>query len=240
MAYAFLLYRRNKLLREEAEKRLAAIREFTDLGSGFKIAMRDLEIRGAGNLLGAEQHGHMEAVGYDLYCKMLNEAVRHLKGESQEEDFATTMDLNVDAFIPDSYIPNEYQKLDIYKRIAAIENEEEMEDMVEELIDRFGDIPKKVMKLLEVANLKSLAHSVYITAVEQKGDQYSFTMYEQAKVHPERIPELLKKYNGNLTLRTEGAPCFIYQEKKRNLKQKEKDALVVVKNVLNSMKALLE
>lgn len=105
--------------------------------------MRDLEIRGAGNLLGAEQHGHMEAVGYDLYCKMLNEAVKHLKGEMEEETFNTTMDLNVDAYIPDSYIPNEYQKLDIYKRVAAIENEEEMEDMLEELIDRFGDIPKR-------------------------------------------------------------------------------------------------
>ena len=106
--------------------------------------MRDLEIRGAGNLLGAEQHGHMEAVGYDLYCKMLNEAVKQLKGEMEEEEtFTTTMDLNVDAFIPASYIPNEYQKLDVYKRIAAIENREEMEDMTEELIDRFGDIPKK-------------------------------------------------------------------------------------------------
>ena len=102
------------MLKEVAEKRLAAIREFTDLGSGFKIAMRDLEIRGAGNLLGAEQHGHMEAVGYDLYCKMLNEAVKQLKGEMEEEEtFTTTMDLNVDAFIPASYIPNEYQKLDV-------------------------------------------------------------------------------------------------------------------------------
>ena len=107
MAYAFLLYRKDKLLKEIAEKRLAAIREFTDLGSGFKIAMRDLEIRGAGNLLGAEQHGHMEAVGYDMYCKMLNEAVKHLKGELSEEDtFTTALDVNVDAYIPDSYIMN--------------------------------------------------------------------------------------------------------------------------------------
>lgn len=240
MAYAFLLYRRNKLLKEEAEKRLAAIREFTDLGSGFKIAMRDLEIRGAGNLLGAEQHGHMEAVGYDLYCKMLNDAVRYLKGETEDEEFATTMDLNVDAFIPDSYISNEYQKLDIYKRIAAIENEEEMEDMVEELIDRFGDIPKRVMKLLEVAGLKALAHSVYVTSVEQKGEQFTFTMYEKAKVHPERIPELLKSYQGDLTFRAEETPGFIYEKKRKNPKEKDKDALAVVKNVLNSMKALLE
>ena len=240
MAYAFLMYQRNKLLREEAEKRLAAIREFTDLGSGFKIAMRDLEIRGAGNLLGAEQHGHMEAVGYDMYCKMLNEAVRTLKGEAEDEGFTTTMDLNVDAFIPDSYIPNEYQKFDIYKRIAAIENEEEMEDMTEELIDRYGDIPRKVMKLLEVATLKALAHSVYVTAVEQKGEQYIFTMYEKAKVRPEKIPELIQQYKGDLTFKPEEPPVFIYEEKKKNRKAKAVDALVVVKNVLNAMKALLD
>ena len=134
--------------------------------------MRDLEIRGAGNLLGAEQHGHMEAVGYDLYCKMLNEAVKHLKGEVEEEPYTTTVDLNVDAYIPASYIPNEYQKLDIYKRIAGIETEEEMDDMIEELIDRFGDIPRKVQKLLAIANLKAMAHRLYITAVEQKGEEY--------------------------------------------------------------------
>ena len=125
-AYAFLLYRRGKYLTEIAEKRLHAIREFTDLGSGFKIAMRDLEIRGAGNLLGAEQHGHMQSVGYDLYCKMLNEAVKELKGTAKIEDkFETVLDLETDAYIPNSYIKNEAQKLDIYKRIASLENGEE-------------------------------------------------------------------------------------------------------------------
>ena len=154
-AYAFLLYKRDKMLKEIAEKRLAAIKEFTDLGSGFKIAMRDLEIRGAGNLLGAEQHGHMEAVGYDLYCKMLNEAVRHLKGEQKEENFDTALDVDIDAYIPPAYIPNEFQKLDIYKRIAGIENEEESEEMLEELIDRFGDPPKSVENLLWIAKSQS-------------------------------------------------------------------------------------
>ena len=241
MAYAFLLYRRDKLLREVAEKRLAAIREFTDLGSGFKIAMRDLEIRGAGNLLGAEQHGHMEAVGYDLYCKMLNEAVKHLKGEMEEETFNTTMDLNVDAYIPDSYIPNEYQKLDIYKRVAAIENEEEMEDMLEELIDRFGDIPKKVETLLAVASLKAIAHSAYVTAVEQKGERFTFSMYEKAKVQPQRIPGLLKQFNGDLTFKADAEnPCFYYEKKRRNKKEKNTDVLMVVKNVLIGIKGLID
>ncbi len=241
MAYAFLLYKRDKMLKEVAEKRLSAIREFTDLGSGIKIAMRDLEIRGAGNLLGAEQHGHMEAVGYDLYCKMLNEAVRYLKGESEEEDYTTTIDLNVDAYIPDSYIPNEYQKLDIYKRIAAIESEEEMEDMTEELIDRFGDIPKKVEKLLEVAALKAEAHKAYITAVEQKGEKYTFTMYEKAKVNPVKIPALIEKYKGELILKTDmQAPCFVYQKLGTSRKEKQISSVDVVKNMLNEIKGLIE
>ena len=201
MAYAFLLYRRDKLLKEVAEKRLAAIREFTDLGSGIKIAMRDLEIRGAGNLLGEAQSGHMEAVGYDMYCKMLNEAVLELKGQGEEENFTTTIDLNIDAYIPESYIKNEYQKLDIYKRIAAIENEEEMDDMTEELIDRFGDIPKKVQQLLHVAALKGLAHAAYVTAVEQKGEDIRFVMYEKAKIDPGKIPGMLNGYGRDLIFR---------------------------------------
>lgn len=240
MAYAFLLYRRDKMLKEVAEKRLAAIREFTDLGSGFKIAMRDLEIRGAGNLLGAEQHGHMEAVGYDLYCKMLNEAVKQLKGEIEEELYATTIDLNIDAYIPESYIPNEYQKLDVYKRIASIENEEEMDDMIEELIDRFGDIPRKVQQLLNIAGLKALAHSAYVTAVEQKGDAYQFTMYEKAKVQPQKIPGLLKAYNGSLIFKADTPPYFLYQKKGRSGKSKDEDVLELVKKVLNDIKGLLE
>jgi len=240
MAYAFLMYRRDKLLKEVAEKRLAAIREFTDLGSGFKIAMRDLEIRGAGNLLGAEQHGHMEAVGYDLYCKMLNEAVKHLKGELEEEPYTTTVDVNVDAFIPASYIPNEYQKLDIYKRIASIENEEEMDDMLEELIDRFGDVPKKVQQLLTIALLKSLAHSVYVVSVEQKGEMFKFTMYEKAKVHVERIPMLIDKFKGNLKFTVDTNPYFTYQKLSKNKKEKDEDVLELVKNVLIEIKTLLD
>lgn len=238
MAYAFLLYRRDKLLKEVAEKRLSAIREFTDLGSGIKIAMRDLEIRGAGNLLGEAQSGHMEAVGYDLYCKMLNEAVLRLKGGEVEESFNTSIDLNIDAYIPESYIRNEYQKLDIYKRIAAIENEEELDDMTEELIDRFGDIPKKVQQLLHIAALKALAHSAYVTAVEQKGDSIRFTMYERAKIDPQKIPALLAAYRNSLVFRTEEPPYFLYQKRGRSGKETAESVLETVKKVLEDIKSL--
>ena len=238
MAYAFLLYRRDKLLKEVAEKRLAAIREFTDLGSGIKIAMRDLEIRGAGNLLGEAQSGHMEAVGYDLYCKMLNEAVRKLKGGEDEEDFTTSVDLNIDAYIPESYIKNEYQKLDIYKRIAAIENEEEMDDMTEELIDRFGDIPKKVQQLLHIAALKGLAHSAYVTAVEQKGQDFKFTMYEKARIDPQKIPALLQSYRNDLAFKTEESPYFLYRKMRRSGKEKGEEVLGLLRRILEDIRSL--
>ena len=238
MAYAFLLYRKDKLLKEIAEKRLAAIREFTDLGSGFKIAMRDLEIRGAGNLLGESQSGHMAAVGYDLYCKMLNEAVSQLKGEKEEADYATTIDLDIDAFIPESYIKNEYQKLDIYKRIATIETEEEMDDMTEELIDRFGDLPKKVQQLLHIAALKSLAHSAYITAIEQKGKDYKFILYEKANLDPAKIPVLLKKYGNNMIFKAEAVPYFLYQKKGRSGKEKGENVLQMLREIIESIREL--
>ena len=139
-AYAFLMYRRDRILREVAEKRLRAIREYTELGSGFKIAMRDLEIRGAGSMLGRAQHGHMQAVGYDLYCKLLNTAVKQAKGEPVKEERTVRVGLSVDAFLPESYIINEEQKLEIYKKIAAIESTEDYDDVREELKDR-GEHP---------------------------------------------------------------------------------------------------
>ena len=172
---------------------------------------------------------------------MLNEAVKHLKGEMDEETFNTTIDINVDAFIPATYIPNEYQKLDIYKRIAAIETDEDMEDMMEELIDRFGDIPKKVEKLLEVAKLKALAHSIYLISIEQKGERYIFTMYEKAKVNPLKIPALLDAFKGELQFNAAAEnPYFIYQKKMINKKAKAESSLEIVKNVLNGLKGLID
>ena len=238
-AYAFLLYRRGKYLSEVAEKRLHAIREFTDLGSGFKIAMRDLEIRGAGNLLGAEQHGHMQSVGYDLYCKMLNEAVKELKGTAKVEDkYETVLDLETDAYIPDSYIKNEAQKLDIYKRIASIENAEECEDMLEELTDRFGDTPKAVMNLLEIARLKAQAHSLYITEVSGNPNRLKLTMYEKANIVVTNIPKLIERYQGALRFQAAEAPYFVYERK--NNKKTEINVLKTLSYLLDDMKFLTE
>ena len=217
-AFAFLMYKRDKLLREEAEKRLQAIREFTELGSGIKIAMRDLEIRGAGNVLGAEQHGHMEAVGYDLYCKLLNEAVQALKGQREEtEEYETVVDCDMDAYIPSTYIKNEYQKLDIYKRISGIETEEEYMDMQDELIDRFGDMPRSVGNLLTVAAIKAMAHKVYVTEVYVNRNESRLTMYKNAKIDTIKIPEFVKKYGGDLKFVLKDGPYFMYQTREKNM-----------------------
>ncbi|MCI8535740.1 MAG: transcription-repair coupling factor [Hungatella sp.] len=212
-SYAFLMYKRDKMLKEEAERRLQAIREFTELGSGIKIAMRDLEIRGAGNVLGAEQHGHMEAVGYDLYCKLLNQAVQALKGKrEEEEEFQTVVDCDINAYIPGGYIKNEYQKLDIYKRISAIENEEEYMDMQDELIDRFGELPKAVENLLKVAYLKALAHQAYVTEVNINRQEIRMAMYQKAKLKTEELPQLVAKYKGSLKMQMGEIPGLLYQE----------------------------
>ena len=239
-AYAFLMYRRDRVLREVAEKRLSAIREFTDLGSGFKIAMRDLEIRGAGNLLGRQQHGHMAAVGYDLYCKMLGEAVRQLKGEETEESFNTAVELDVDAYIPPSYIMNEYQKLDIYKRVAGIETQAECEDMKEELLDRFGGIPKSVDNLLRVAMIRMQAHRLYITEVKGKNENLKFTMKQDAKIRVEGIDGLIKNSVTGLRFSPKGTPYFDLRYRRCGMVERdEENLLVLTENALGEMERYL-
>ncbi|MCL2052260.1 MAG: transcription-repair coupling factor [Lachnospiraceae bacterium] len=238
-AYAFLMYKRDKMLKEIAEKRLAAIKEFTDLGSGFKIAMRDLEIRGAGNLLGQKQHGHMEAVGYDLYCKMLDEAVKNLKGISTLDDFATTVDLDVDAFIPESYIVNEIQKLDIYKRIAGIESKSECDDMKEELIDRFGNIPTSVENLLRIALIRIEANALYITEIKGKTDEIIFYLRPDAKIKAEIIPLFLKRHQ-TIRFSHKGTPYFAVRYKKCGLVERDVATLLKkTEEMLEIMKELV-
>ena len=237
VAYAFLMYRRDKILREIAEKRLSAIREFTELGSGFKIAMKDLEIRGAGNILGEEQHGHMEAVGYDLYCKLLNEAVANLKGIDTGEDFETVVDIDVDAFVPATYIRSEAQKLDIYKRIAAISTAEELSDMTDELMDRFGDVPKSAMNLMRTAYIKSIAHKEYILEIKAGRKEMKIKMFPKAKIDPLKIPEFIRSYGNRMRFTNGEIPYFTYYFDKEEVKNSD-SYIKTVTSVIESMNVL--
>lgn len=241
IAYAFFMYQKDKVLKEVAEKRLQAIREFTDLGSGFRIAMKDLEIRGAGNLLGKKQHGHMEAVGYDLYCKMLNEAVKNLKGiPTTLEDFNTLVDLDVDAFIPPTYIVNEVQKLDIYKRIASVENTAESDEMRGELLDRFGAVPKSVENLLRIALIRVQAHQIYVTEIKGKNERIQIFMKPDAAIKPTKIPQLLAAFPQKLNFVAKGNPYFVYRYKKLDLVEKDAEQLLsLTEELLGKMKETL-
>lgn len=215
-AYAFLMYRRGRMLTEESEKRLKAIKEFTQLGSGIRIAMRDLEIRGAGNVLGAEQHGHMEAVGYDLYCKLLNTAVKAEKGEvSETVEFDTQINCDIDAFIPDSYISNESQKLDAYKRISSIMNEEDHSDIQDELIDRFGELPKECENLLEIAKLRALGHQCYATEIDIRKGMFKILLDAKADINVDAIPEVVQENHGQLRFSGGAAPGFVFRQSTR-------------------------
>ena len=234
LAYAYLTYKRDKILQEIAEKRLKAIKEFTEFGSGFRIAMRDLEIRGAGNILGQSQHGHMDAVGYDLYCKLLEDAVKQQQGGHYEERFETVIDLTVDAFIPPFYIKNEVQKIESYKKIASIASVDDYEDMQDELIDRYGDLPKAVENLLEIALIKGLANQLYITSIEEKQTNILFEMKQDAAINPAKIPEVIAKDEKHRRFTVSQRPYFTLALSKEEYKNKFNH----IKSLLQDLKEL--
>jgi len=209
--YAYLMYEKNKVLSEVAEKRLKAIKEFTEFGSGFKIAMRDLEIRGAGNLLGGEQHGHMAAIGYDLYVKLLAETVAELRGEHSEKFEDTTMELNVNAYISEKYINNQSHKIEIYKKIASIRNVEDMYKIEEEIEDRFGDIPLSVRNLLLISYIKAMSKGLKVLAITQKDKDIRIQFKDSSMLKPEGIGSVLHKYNRKVTFNATAQPYFIYK-----------------------------
>ncbi|MCR5452518.1 MAG: transcription-repair coupling factor [Lachnospiraceae bacterium] len=239
-AYAFLMYKPNTMLREVAEKRLAAIKEFTALGSGFKIAMRDLSIRGAGNLLGEAQSGHMEAVGYELYVKMLGAAISREKGETPvTKDYDTLVDIKIDAYIPEDYIPDIETRLSMYKRIAAISNEEEQTDMLDELIDRFGEPKKCVQNLLFVARLRALAHDVYITELRQNENGATIKLYNKALFDVAAIPGFVESEKPYLTFNADiNAPSFTVDRTKNN-RLTERDFPQYLYDLVLKMKEIL-
>ncbi len=164
-AYAYITYKKDKLLTEVADKRLKAIKEFTEFGSGFKIAMRDLEIRGAGSLLGEIQSGHLEQVGYDTYCNLLDEVVKEMKGIKIEPEIDLQIDLNVTSYIPDEYIADANQKIEIYQNIALCKNEKDIQDVIDEIIDRFGNMPPELENLIDIARIKYLAKKLNLSKI---------------------------------------------------------------------------
>jgi len=220
IAYAFLTYRKDKILSEVAEKRLKAIKEFTELGSGFKIAMKDLEIRGAGNLLGSQQHGHMALIGYDLYCKLLEDTIRTLKGEEIQETIETSIDINIDAFISDKYIGNERHKLEIYKKIASIRELQDAYDVEEEIEDRFGTIPQPVYNLISIAYIKSLGQNLKISNITEADEGYKFEFDSNYKLNPLLISKVIEEFGNNIIFNCSNKPYFIYNVKIGN-KRKE-------------------
>lgn len=233
-AYAYLMYQKDKVLKEIAEKRLQAIKQFTQLGAGFKIAMRDLEIRGAGNLLGAQQHGHMEAIGYDLYCKMLQEAVAMEKGEPVKESFETTIEMKISAYIPAQYILDEVERLDIYKKIASIQGDKDYYDVQEELEDRYGTLPGCVQNLIDIALIKWQANQLDMVLVSEVEGQLTFKFKEDAQLNPSCLPEVLEAYGRKIKFVT-GKEAML----KLDATDIPRKALVdYIKNVLHSLKKL--
>ena len=194
--YAYITYKRDKLLSEVADKRLKAIKEFTEFGSGFKIAMRDLEIRGAGSLLGEIQHGHLEQVGYDTYCNLLDEVIKEMQGTVVQPEIDVQIDLDATCYIPDTYISDSSQKIEIYQDIALCKNEEDIQNVIDEMIDRFGNMPSEIENLLEIARIKILCKKLKISKVQGKRNFVLF-MFEPGEINLD-INELVKQYKNKI------------------------------------------
>jgi transcription-repair coupling factor (superfamily II helicase) len=192
LSFAYITYKKDKSLNEIAEKRLKAIKDFTDFGSGFKIAMRDLEIRGAGNILGPQQSGHLLSIGYDMYCRLLEDAVSQLKGEEKERKVQAVIELKADAYIPGFYIKSEKQKYELYKKIAGIDSQEEIDEIQEEVIDRYGDIPYSVINLMNIALIKNMASAIGIASIKEIGDSVKIVFDEEHFLSPREIKEIIK------------------------------------------------
>jgi len=208
-AYAYITYKRDKLINEVAEKRLKAIKEFTEFGSGFKIAMRDLEIRGAGSLIGEMQHGHMDQVGYDTYCKLLDEVVKEMKGIEIEEDIDVSIDINVSSYIPDSYIENGSQKIEVYQNIALCNTDEDIKNIEEDIVDRFGKMPKEVINLLEIARIKGMCKKLGITKINQKQSSIVFNFNPETFIMD--IDSIVKKYKNRVRFSPAREPYITFR-----------------------------
>ena len=213
-SYAYITYKPNKLLSEVADKRLKAMREFTEFGSGFKIAMRDLEIRGAGSLIGEIQHGHMEQVGYDTYCKLLDEVVKEMQGIKVEEEQDIQIDINVSSYLSDEYIENSSQKIEVYQNIALCKTEEDIQNIIDEIIDRYGTMPEEAENLIEIARIKNMCRKDNIIKIQQKQDKVLF-YFTKDGLDEEVISNLIKKYSNNIKF-SQGLQNYITFNLKNN------------------------
>lgn len=213
IAYAYFTYMKDKVLTEVAEKRLKAIKEFTELGSGFKIAMRDLEIRGAGNIMGSAQHGHMATVGYDLYCRMLEDTVKLIKGDIDKEPIETTVDIKIDAYIPSGYIKDETQKIEVYKKIASIDSYDYMMELQEELEDRFSDIPNTVYNLMNIAYLRTIARELGIIEIKEVNNDIVIIFENKGYLTPHLVRFILEKYKREIQFKMGDTPSMVYKAK---------------------------
>ncbi len=228
IAYAYFSYKRDASISEVAEKRLAAIREFTEFGSGYKIAMRDLEIRGSGNILGESQHGHMNAIGYDLYIKFLKQAVRRAKGEEDVEEVDTSMDVLLDSYIPKNYIQDEPQRMEMYRKIAVVADDEEERDVIDELIDRFGEPPKAVLQLIQLSKIRHMASTLQVESIQQRGGEYLFHFVEGYELDLSLLNELTSVFGKRVVFSMAGEHSIRLSA--------EKNALNDVERVLDLMK----
>lgn len=233
IAYAYFTYRKDKILTEVAEKRLKALKDFTELGSGFKIAMRDLEIRGAGNMMGSAQHGHMATIGYDLYCRMLEDTIKLIKGDIEKEPIETVMDVKVDAYIPDNYIDDEIQKIQVYKKIAAIDSFDDLMDIKEELEDRFSTIPDPVYNLMNIAYIRSMAKDFGIEEIREKGQEVVFQFDSRESFNDKLMKAIMKKYNKNIIFKLGEKPAFGFKLQTIN----KEDMLGIFKKLMEYLKA---
>ncbi len=231
-AYAYLTFRKGHTLNEIAEKRLVAMQEYTEFGSGFKIAMRDLELRGAGNILGSEQHGHMETVGYDLYLRILSDAILvEQGGKPQEMKKDTTIDLILDAFIPEKYVKSSEMRIDIYKKIASVASDDDIAELTDELIDRFGDIPQPVLNLFLIAQIKNLCEQLNIEKITQKGNEVTFLLEENVPPPLEALSALAAVFSPRVKLTFSPRPCFVLRKGKTALPDEVYELLAHYKNI---------
>lgn len=228
MAYCYLTYKRDKILTEVAEKRLKAIKDFTELGSGFKIALKDLEIRGAGNMMGSAQHGHMASIGYDLYCRMLEDTIKLVRGDIDKEPVETSVELKIDAYIPNTYIKDETQKIEVYKKIASIDSKEEFMDIEEELEDRFSDIPISVYNLMNISYIRSLGKKVDIEEIKEISNEVVFQFEDKSSLREKIVKIIMDKYSKEVAFKLNEKPAIGY-----NIKNIKKEQLLpIMRNFL--------